>query len=64
MNAKPDERKEERIAAICDIYHHAGKAKDELVLSVDEATGIQALERIADDLPIARGVATDLEDRK
>lgn len=52
MNAKPDERKEERIAEICDIYHHAGKATDELVLSVDEATGIQALERIADDLPI------------
>lgn len=52
MNAKPDERKAERITEICDVYQQAGKAPDELVLSVDEATGIQALERIADDLPI------------
>jgi hypothetical protein len=33
----------------------AGETPEELVLSVDEATGIQALERIADDLPIGPG---------
>lgn len=55
MNAKLDERKAERITEICDVCQQAGKAPDELVLSVDEATGIQALERIADDLPIGPG---------
>lgn len=55
MNAKPDERKEERITEICEIYQNAAQTPEELVLSVDEATGIQALERVADDLPIDQG---------
>lgn len=55
MNAKPDERKEERIVEICEVYQNAGNTPGELVLSVDEATGIQALERIADDLSIGTG---------
>ena len=55
MNGKPDERKEERIAEICEIYKNAGEVPGELVLSVDEATGIQALERVAKDLPIGPG---------
>ena len=33
----------------------APNLSDEITLSVDEATGIQAMERIADDLPICPG---------
>ena len=55
MNVKPDERKEERNSEICEVYKNAGEVPGELVLSVDEATGIQALERGAEDLPIGAG---------
>ena len=60
MNAKADEHKAERIADICHIYHQAIENPNEIVLSVDEMTGVQALERIAEDLamgpkkPLAR----------
>lgn len=37
------------------MYRKARKTEREIVLSVDEATGIQALERIAPDLPMAPG---------
>ena len=55
MNAKADERKAERITELCELYQAAPKLSEEITLSVDEATGIQALERIAEDLPIGPG---------
>ena len=55
LNSKPDEKKEERIADICQVYFDAIKKKDEIMFSTDEMTGIQALETIAPDLPMAPG---------
>lgn len=55
LNAKPDEKKEERIVDICDVYHSVPQTQDEIAFSIDEMTGIQALERIADDLPMSEG---------
>jgi transposase len=55
LNAKPDARKDERIADICTLYQQAAQRPDELVLSTDEMTAIQALERIAPDLPMGFG---------
>ena len=55
LNAKADERKDERIADICDVYQRIPGTPDEIAFSVDEATGIQALERIAPDLPLSSG---------
>jgi len=55
LNAKADERKEERIDEICKVYKQAPEADNEITFSIDEATGIQALERIAPDLPIEPG---------
>jgi hypothetical protein len=63
LNAKADERKEERIADICNLYQQAPTQHDEITFSVDEMTGIQALERIAEDLPMSAGkpVAQEFE---
>jgi len=55
LNAKADARKEERISDVCALYAGAPQQTDEISFSVDEATGIQALERIAADLPLAPG---------
>ncbi|MFZ1537510.1 MAG: transposase [Chromatiaceae bacterium] len=55
MNAKADPRKHERIAEICQVYANAPQRDDEIVFSVDEMTGIQALERIVADLPMSPG---------
>lgn len=55
LNSKADERKDERIADICQVYEKAVEPDGEFALSVDEMTGIQALERIAPDLPMAPG---------
>lgn len=55
LNAKPDEKKDERIHDICEVYHRVPQTNDEIALSTDEMTGIQALERIADDLPMSEG---------
>jgi len=52
LNSKADERKEERIADVCALYQKALEVDQEITLSVDEMTGIQALERIAPDLPM------------
>jgi putative transposase len=52
LNNKPDEKKEERIDDICEVYHEISLKDDELVISTDEMTGIQALERIEEDLPM------------
>lgn len=63
LNAKADARKDERIADICTLYHEAPHRPDELVTSTDEMTAIQALERIAPDLPMSCGkpVAAEFE---
>lgn len=55
LNSKPDARKNERITDICTVYLQASQTPGEIVLSVDEMTGIQALERIAPDLPMSAG---------
>lgn len=51
LNAKADPHKDEKIRAICQVYHQAPEAarRGELTFSVDEMTGIQALARIAPD---------------
>ncbi len=61
LNSKPDERKEERIAEICHIYHQVPKEQGSIAISVDEMTGIQALERIAPDLPMSQGKPLAME---
>ncbi|MCP4410518.1 MAG: IS630 family transposase [Gammaproteobacteria bacterium] len=55
LNSKADERKEERIVDICEAYRKALETEQEVVFSVDEMTGVQALERIAADLPMSPG---------
>lgn len=66
MNAKADARKDERIADICKVYRECANRDDEIAVSVDEITGIQALERIAPDLPLAPGkpLAREFEYRR
>jgi transposase len=55
LNAKADERKDERIADICDIYRMSNADEGAITISIDEMTGIQALERCAPDLPMSPG---------
>jgi transposase len=55
LNVKADDQKAERIADICQVYDQAQEKTDEIVFGVDEMTGIQALERIAEDLPMRPG---------
>lgn len=61
LNAKADERKEERIEDICRLYGAALKNPEEIIISVDEMTGIQALERISPDLPMRTGQIQSIE---
>ena len=61
LNAKADERKEERIADICELYKQAVDTPQEVVISVDEMTGVQALERISADLPMKVGHVQSIE---
>lgn len=54
MNTVPDEQREEKIREICEVY---GKAREragqgERTVSVDEMTGVQALERKEPDKPM------------
>ena len=57
LNAKPDPQKDDKIRAICQVYQQAQDAasRGEKTFSVDEMTGIQALERIAPDHPMQPG---------
>jgi len=55
LNVKPDERRDERINRICAVYANAANTPNELTISYDEMTGVQALERIAPDLPMNSG---------
>lgn len=61
LNVKADERKDERIADICAVYRDVPNNPREISLSVDEMTGIQALERIAPDLPMEPGKPRAME---
>ncbi len=57
LNAKADPQKDDKIRAICKVYGQAvdAAARQEFTFSVDEKTGIQALERIAADQPMQPG---------
>lgn len=48
---------------ICEVYHRVPQNPNEIALSVDEMTGIQALSRVAADLPMSMGkpVAREFE---
>jgi transposase len=52
LNPKKDPEREASISNICDVYHKATErmARGELTVSVDEMTGVQAKERIFEDL--------------
>ncbi len=58
LTAKPDERFDDKCADICAVYAQARERADDGVrtVSVDEMTGIQALERAARTLPMGPGV--------
>lgn len=57
LTAKKDEYFDERCQDICDTYHRAleREAHDIKTISIDEMTGIQALERAAQTLPMKKG---------
>lgn len=57
LTPKPDDRLEEKIADICALYEAAPQlaAAGERIVSTDEMTGVQALERAAPSLPLAPG---------
>lgn len=63
LNAKPDPQKEQKIQAVCQVYQQAleGQSRGQVTYSIDEMTGIQALERIAPDHPMAPGQPVRLE---
>lgn len=62
-NAKAAPRKDERIADICAVYHDSVGATASIAFAVDDMTGMQALERIAEDLAMApsKPVAREFE---
>lgn len=65
MNPKIDDplEHERQVARVCDLYHDAPglAAVGAHVISIDEKTGIQALERIAKDKPMEPGRRRKLE---
>jgi transposase len=61
LNVKPDERRDERINNICAVYANAAVSLDELTISYDEMTGVQALERVSADLPMTPGKPQAIE---
>lgn len=63
LNSKRDPQKNEKIAAINKVYKQAARLEKQGVLtfSVDEMTGIQALERIAPDKPSRPGLVRRME---
>ena len=54
LTPKPDPEFETQCADICTVYHDAPAAaqQDVRTVSIDEMTGVQALERAAPDLPM------------
>jgi transposase len=61
LNVKADERRDERIDDICQLYGNALANPEAVVMSVDEMTGIQALERISPELPMRKGTIQAIE---
>ena len=57
LTPEPDERSDEKITDINALYQHAPELakKGEVVMSTDEMTGVQALERTHPGLPLAPG---------
>ena len=57
LTPKPDPEFETKCADICTVYHDAPAAaqQDVRTVSIDEMTGVQALERAAPDLPMQPG---------
>ena len=57
LTPEPDERSDEKIQDINGLYHHAPELANqgEVVMSTDEMTGVQALERKHPGLPLAPG---------
>jgi ABC-type sugar transport system ATPase subunit len=57
LTAKPDPEFETKCADVCTVYKDAAAAarQDVRTVSVDEMTGVQALERAAPDLPMRPG---------
>lgn len=60
LNAKPDdpEKFAEEVSAVCEIYKQAQELHEDgsHLISTDEKTGMQALERTAEDLPMRPGL--------
>jgi hypothetical protein len=50
-----------KITNICSVYANVATTSDELIISYDEMTRVQALERVADDLPISAGKPQAIE---
>lgn len=63
LNGKIDPEKEQKIQSICGVYEQAAAAaaQGEVTFSVDENTGIQALQRIAPDRPMKPGRVQEIE---
>jgi transposase len=57
LTPKPDERLEEKIGDVCTLYAEAPQlaGAGERIVSTDEMTGVQALERAEPGLPLAPG---------
>ena len=57
LTPKPDPEFESKCAEVCTLYHEAPAAaqQDVRTVSVDEMTGVQALERAAPDLLVQPG---------
>lgn len=65
MNAKPQDPKKfvEEVAEVCDMYKRANELHEEgtHLVSTDEKTGIQALERVAESLAMKPGLVERVE---
>ena len=57
MNSTVDERFETQVLDVCGVYHAAPQWAEQLirVVSTDEMTGVQALERKHPDVPMTPG---------
>lgn len=65
LNALPSDPEKfvEEVAEVCDLYKQANELHEQgtHLISVDEKTGIQALERAAESLPMRPGLVEKLE---
>jgi transposase len=63
LNQKPDPHQQEKTHDICSVYAQAipAQQRGEVTFSVDEMTGVQALERIAPDRPMEKAKPQAIE---